>query len=112
MLVRYSCRVNAIDWIALTKLDILTGIDSLKVCVEYKNMLTDKKTREFPQTLEELYDCEPVYEEMPGWTEKEWKTGELTPKPKAYVKKLEELCGTPIKIVSICPSREETIILK
>jgi adenylosuccinate synthase len=74
--------------------------------------MTGGRTTEFPQTLEELYDHQPIYEELKGWTEKQWKKDKLTTRPKAYVKKLEKLCGVPINIVSVGPSRKETLVLK
>ena len=104
--------LNNTDWIALTKIDVLTGLDSVKICVEYKHVMTEEHTKIFPNTLEDLYNYEPVYEEVEGWTEDEWNPKKLTKKPKAYVKKLEKLCGIPIKIVSTGPKRKETLILK
>lgn len=109
VLVKYSCRISAIDWLALMKLDVLTGIDPLKICVKYKNIETGEKTKEFPQTLEELGQYEPVYEKVPGWKKEEWDNKNLPGNAEKYVKKLEKLCETPIKIISIGPGREETI---
>lgn len=111
VLVKYSVRVNALDWIALTKLDVLTGLKTVKICVAYKNLVTGETTEEFPQTLEELEHHEPVYEEFPGWSENDVKNG-LKGNALKYVKRLEELCGVPIKLVGVGKSRSETIILE
>jgi adenylosuccinate synthase len=112
VIVKYSCRVNSIDWLALTKLDVLTDINPLRVCVEYENRVTGEKTREFPQTLEELAECDPVYKELPGWEKKDFDGKTLKGNALEYVKKLEKLCDTPIKIVSTGPGRKQTIVLE
>ena len=109
---RYSVMVNGIDEIAITNLDGLDGLETLPICVAYR---LDGKVIDFPPSdSEELARCEPIYTEMPGWlksTEKARKFAELPLKARAYVKKIAELTGTKLSIVSIGPARSQTIRL-
>ena len=109
---RYSVILNGIDELAITNLDGLDGVESIKLCVAYR---LDGKVIDFPPTdSEHLSRCEPVYIEMPGWmksTEKAKKFSELPPKARAYVKKIAELTGAKLSIVSIGPARAQTIRL-
>jgi adenylosuccinate synthase len=109
---RYSVILNGIDKLAITNLDGLDGVESIKLCVAYR---LDGKVLDFPPTdSEHLSRCEPVYIEMPGWmksTEKAKKFSELPPKARAYVKKIAELTGAKLSIVSIGPARAQTIRL-
>ena len=109
---RYSVILNGIDELAITNLDGLDGVESIKLCVAYR---LDGKVIDFPPTdSEHLSRSEPVYNEMPGWmksTEKAKKFSELPPKARAYVKKIAELTGAKLSIVSIGPARAQTIRL-
>jgi adenylosuccinate synthase len=109
---RYSVIINGIDELAITNLDGLDGVESIKLCVAYR---LDGKVLDFPPTdSEQLSRCEPVYIEMPGWlksTEKAKKFSDLPPKARAYVKKIAELTGAKLSIVSIGPARAQTIRL-
>ena len=109
---RYSTMVNGIDNIAITNLDGLDGVETIRICVAYR---LDGKVIDFPPTdSDDLARCEPVYIEMPGWlkgTEKARKFSELPPKARTYVKKISELTGAKLSIVSIGPGRAETIRL-
>ncbi len=109
---RYSVILNGIDELAITNLDGLDGVETIKLCVAYR---LDGKVLDFPPTdSEHLSHCEPVYVEMPGWlksTEKAKKFSELPPKARAYVKKIAELTGAKLSIVSIGPARAQTIRL-
>jgi len=109
---RYSALLNGIDEIAITNLDGLDGLATIRVCVAYK---LDGKTIDFPPTdSADLARCEPVYMEMPGWktsTEKARKFTDLPQKARDYVKKIAELTGTKLSIVSIGPARAQTIRL-
>ncbi len=109
---RYSTMVNGIDKIAITNLDGLDGVETIRICVAYR---LDGKVIDFPPTdSDDLSRCEPVYVEMPGWlkgTEKARKFSELPPKARAYVKKISELTGAKLSIVSIGPGRAQTIQL-
>lgn len=119
VILRYAKRINGLDEIALTKLDVLSGIKKLKIATAYK--LEGKIIEEFPTSISELEKCQPIYIEFDGWErleQKEWKKivkfgFEVLPKnAKVYLKKIEELIGIPITIISLGPSREETIIRK
>ena len=109
---RYSAMVNGIDQISITNLDGLDGVENIRVCVAYR---LNGKVIDFPPTdSDELQRCEPVYVEMPGWlksTEKARKFSELPVKARDYVKKIAELTGAKLSIVSIGPARAQTIRL-
>ena len=111
--MRYAARVNGLNGIAMTKLDVLTGFDTVKIAVAYR---ADGKTLdEMPSDPELLERCTPVYEELPGWTEKlehlrTW--DDLPPNARAYVKRVEELVGVEVIGVSVGADRGETILRK
>jgi adenylosuccinate synthase len=109
---RYAVMVNGIDAIAITNLDGLDGLETIPICVAYR---LDGNVIDFPPSdSEELARCEPIYTEMPGWlksTEKARKFVDLPLKARAYVKKIAELTGTKLSIVSIGPARSQTIRL-
>jgi len=97
----------------LTKLDVLDGIESLKLCTGYK--INGRDVDIFPVGAEEAALCEPVYEEMPGWTESTVgakSMEELPAAARAYIKRIEELTEVPIDIISTGPDRTETMILR
>ena len=99
---RYSAMVNGIDQIAITNVDGLDGVESIRVCVAYR---LDGKVIDYPPTdSADLLRCEPVYIEMPGWLKG-------TEKARNYVKKIAELTGAKLSIVSIGPARAQTIKL-
>ena len=113
MVIRYSVRVNGLTGIALTKLDVLSDFDTIKVCTGYT--LNGKALETLPAALESFENCQPVYEELPGW--KTDITGaktfdELPENARTYVQRLQELAGCPIVIVSVGPRRDQTIILR
>jgi adenylosuccinate synthase len=113
VILRYAVRVNGLTGLALTKLDVLTGLPRLKICVGYK--YEGQALREFPYQGAVLARCQPIYEEMDGWTEEISGTrayDELPPQARAYVTRLEELAGVPIDIISVGPGREQTILLR
>ncbi len=114
VLVRQSVRLSGITGIALTKLDVLTGLERLNICVGYKTQ-QGQFTESVPSNPRLLAQCEPVYEEMEGWTEdisKARHIRELPKNTKRYIKRLEELAGTKLVLVSVGAGREDTIILK
>ena len=96
----------------LTKLDVLDGLESLKICVGYKT--PDGEVITVPPTAAEGYEqITPVYEEMPGWSEKTFgvtNVDELPANAIAYIKRIEEVTGVPVDIISTGPDRNETII--
>lgn len=111
VIARYAVRVSGISDFAVTKLDVLTGFDKLKICVGYK--VQDEIIREFPQSQKLFKQCEPVYEEMPGWQEDITKVRRFEDLPQAaqnYILRIEELSGVPATLVAIGPGREQTIV--
>jgi len=109
---RYSGMVNGIDDVAITNLDGLDAVDVIRVCTAYR---LDGKTIAFPPAdPAALARCEPVYTEYPGWkkpTDKARKFSDLPPRARTYVKKIAELTGARLSIVSIGPARSQTIRL-
>lgn len=113
VIVRYAARVNGLTSISLMLLDVLTGFDTVKICTSYK--MGDKVLTEFPASLEDLAKCEPIYEELEGWSED--LTGmetyeELPENAKKYIAKIEELVGVNVDMVSVGPNRAQTIVRK
>jgi adenylosuccinate synthase len=114
VLVRQSVRLSGITGIALTKLDVLTGLDKLKICIGYETP-QGKFTESVPSNPRLLAQCRPIYEEMDGWTEditKATHIEELPQNTRRYIEKLEALAGVELVLVSVGAGREETIILK
>lgn len=110
VIVRYAVRVNGLTSLVLNKIDPLGGIDKLKICVAYKK--NGELTYDFPPTLEELALCEPVYEEMEGWSEDISGVREFDKLPEAcqkYIKRIEELCDVRISTIGVGPDRKENI---
>ncbi|MDP1989732.1 MAG: adenylosuccinate synthase [Syntrophales bacterium] len=113
VLIRQSVRVSGITGIALTKLDVLTGIEKLKICVGYR-MDRETFTESVPANLRHLNRCHPVYEEMDGWTDDIRGAKQITDLPlntRRYIERLEELSRVRLVLVSVGPDRDETIIL-
>ena len=109
--LRYAKRVNGLDSLAITKLDVLTGLETVKIGVAYK--MDGKTLTEMPTDLEQLERCEAVYEELPGWTEKvgDLRTWDDLPvNARAFLKRIEELVGVPVTGVSVGADRGETIL--
>lgn len=112
-LLRRSVQINGLSGICLTKLDVLDGLASLKLCTGY--MLDGKALDVFPVGAEDAARCQPVYEEMPGWegtTVGAKRMEDLPANARAYVARIEQLIGVPIDMVSTGPDREETIVLR
>jgi adenylosuccinate synthase len=111
--LRYAARVNGFDGLALTKLDVLTGLSSLKVCVAYDT--PDGRVSDLPlDLLDEPDSLKPVYVELEGWKEKLEGVRVLDELPgaaRAYIRFLENETGAPIYLVSVGPRRSETIVL-
>lgn len=111
VIVKYSARVNGMTCIALMLLDVLTGFETVKICKGYQ--YGEEVITNFPASLNTLGKCEPIYEEMPGWTEDISQCtnfDELPANAKAYIEKIENLTGVPVKIISVGPKRSQTII--
>lgn len=112
VIASYAIRISGLDSLAVTKLDVLTGMDTLKICTGYRR--GSEVFKDFPASLKTLAQCEPVYEEMPGWQEdiSSAKTfAELPAAAQNYLKRISELAGAPISIIGVGTRRTETIIL-
>ena len=113
LMCRYSVMVNGSDAITLTKLDVLSGLEEIKICTGYR--YKNKIIKNFSNNIDMLENCEPIYEELLGWKEKLDNVNEFDDLPenaKKYVKRIEELIEIPICIVSVGPERKQTMILK
>jgi adenylosuccinate synthase len=111
VVLKNSVRLNGLNSIAVTKLDVLGGLESLKICTGYG--YEGKILKDFPASLKVLEACKPVYETLPGWTEDisgAKKMKELPENVKNYLKRIEELTETPIHIISVGPERNQTIV--
>ncbi len=111
--LRYSARVNGIDGLALTKMDVLTGLPKVKVCVAYDT--PEGRVTDLPiDLLDQPEKAVPVYEELEGWTENLENArvlSDLPPTARQYVRYIEEGAGVPCYLVSVGPSRAATIVL-
>jgi adenylosuccinate synthase len=111
VVARYATRVNGITDYFLTKLDVLSSLDTVPVCVGYT--VGGKRTHEMPMTQSDLARAEPIYEELPGWWEDISAArafDELPAKARDYVLRLEELAGAHVSCIGVGPGREETIV--
>lgn len=111
--VRYAGLLSGIDYMAITRIDILDGLKTLKMCVGYK--YNGEVIKEMPASLKVLASVEPIYEEMPGWEENISgirRYEELPVNCRRYIERLSEVSGIKIGIVSVGPRRDQTIILK
>jgi adenylosuccinate synthase len=110
---RYAVRINGLDCLAVTKLDVLDDLDEIKVCTAYE--LDGQVVRDFPSDARAFARAIPIYETLPGWKQStsECKTVEELPlEAKEYLKFLADLTGTPIAIISLGASRGQTIIVE
>ena len=108
---RYSVRLNGYDEIALTKLDVVSGLAGIKLCTAYE--LNGKRIASFPQSLSDLAKCRPVFEEMPGWSAGEIRVDQFSEFPvraRRFIERLESELGVPVSFISTGPAREETVI--
>jgi adenylosuccinate synthase len=113
VVLKESVRLNGLTGIAITKLDVLTTLNPVKICLAYE--VNGQRREVMPGTLPELEKCRPVYEELPGWQEDIRGVRRFEDLPGAcrnYLKRVEELAGVPIQIVSVGPDREETMVMK
>ncbi len=111
--LKRAVAINGITGLCITKLDILDGMDKLKICIAYQ--YRGKQTEYAPLDAAGWDECEPVYLEFPGWSEStagitEW--DKLPPAARAYLRALEELAGCPLAIVSTGPDRDDNIVLR
>jgi len=111
VLVRQAVRVSGISTLAITKLDVLTGLEKLKICVGYKTP-QGEFNEAVPASIKVFSTCEPIYEELDGWKENiasAQKIGDLPANAQKYLQRLKELSGAGIALVSVGAGREETI---
>jgi adenylosuccinate synthase len=109
--LKRSIQLNGVSGLCITKLDVLDGVEAVKICVGYK--LEGAFSEILPVGAEELERCHPVYEELPGWMESTVGIKSYAALPagaRAYLSRIEELAGVPIDLISTGPDREETIV--
>ena len=112
VILRNAVRLNGLTGIAITKLDVLDGLETVNICTSYE--YNGKPVNNFPASLKTLAACKPVYETLPGWSEDISSIKKFEDLPQNtinYLKRVEELIETPINIVSVGPGRDETIML-
>lgn len=112
VMLRYAVRLSGLTGMAVTKLDVLDKLPIIKICTAYRYQ--GKLLEHFPNELRILEECEPVYEELRGWMTDTSKCKTFTELPElaqAYLRRMQELCGTEIKIVSVGPKRTQTMLL-
>ena len=111
VLVNYAVRINGMDSMVLTKIDVLSDFEKIKICTSYK--YNGDTIKEFPINIETLQNCIPIYEEMEGWkgdVSQITKYENLPKQLKAYISRIEELVKTKVVIISVGPKRSQTII--
>jgi adenylosuccinate synthase len=110
VVARYSAQLNGINYWAMTKLDVLDGFETLRICVAYE--CDGERIETVPASVRKLSRCTPIYEEMPGWLESTSDTSnydDLPEKARAYVERLCEVTGVALGILSVGPARHSTI---
>ena len=111
--LRQSVRLNSISGICLTKLDVLDGLETIRVCVAYRD--AEGNVDVAPGATDDFSELTPVYEDLPGWSESTLGLQSLDQLPanaRAYIQRIEELVGAPIDIISTGPDRNETVLLR
>ncbi len=113
VILKNAVRLNGLTGLAVTKLDVLDGLESVEICTAYEYQ--GEIIKDFPANLNVLAECQAVYETMPGWTEdtsKLRKLEDFPPNARRYLDRMAELAETEIHVVSIGPDRDQTIVLK
>lgn len=108
--LRYAARVSGLRQLVLTKLDVLSGFDPVRICVAYE--IDGRRVDGFPASLYELSRAVPIYEEHPGWSEELTHVASAADLPdaaRAYIRRIEELVGVPVVRVSVGPGRDQTL---
>ncbi|MHB1041965.1 MAG: adenylosuccinate synthase [Eubacteriales bacterium] len=109
---RYSTRINGLDHLAITKLDVLTGLEKLKICTGY--IYRGDLLNEFPASLKVLNECEPVYEEFPGWQEDitgARKISDLPANARKYMERVEQVSGVPVAVIGVGSQRDQVVVV-
>ncbi len=114
-MLRYSTRINSLDSLILTKLDVLGGFDQIKVCRAYEH--ETQILTEFPADIGVLEKCKPIYDTFKGWkdfTKEEYSSfsNEIPDAVESYLNYISEQCGVPISLISYGPERSETLDLR
>ena len=114
VILKYAVRLNGLTGLAITKLDVLSGLDKIKICsmYEYDHDGKSENYIDFPPHQSIFYHCKPVYQTLPGWKEDisgARKLGDLPPAARDYLELVSEEAGVPIKMVSVGPGRNEAI---
>jgi adenylosuccinate synthase len=110
VVVKHSCLLSGITKIAIMKLDVLDGLDTVKICTKYK--LNNKEIDYFPANIEDVFNCKPIYKEFKGWKRIDGSSSKISDLPKEaqeYLKYIEKELKIPFSLVSIGPGRNETI---
>jgi len=113
VVVRHARRVSGVTGLAITKLDTLTGLDTLRICTAYK--YNGQIIESFPANLNVLSKCEPIYEELPGWKEDisgVRSINDLPENARHYIERITQLTGIPLSIFSVGPDREQTVVVR
>lgn len=111
--LKRSIQINGVSGLCVTKLDVLDGVETVKLCVGYKVDGTESDI--LPVGAELLAQCEPIYEDMPGWQEStvgKQQFEELPTQAQNYLRRIEQICEVPVDIISTGPEREETIVMR
>jgi adenylosuccinate synthase len=111
--LRYAARVNGLDWIAVSLLDVLRGFPSLRICTAYE--VDGEIYPDFPADRDRIERARPIYEELPGWEEEIDAVTRFEGLPVAaqrYVRRVEELVGVPVCLIGVGPRRDQTIVLE
>lgn len=111
--LKNAVRLNGITGFAITKLDVLGGLETIKICIgyEYQGVFRD----DFPTSIHVLSNCRPIYETLPGWSEDISSVRSYEDLPqhtKIYLRRIEEITGVPNRIISVGPGRDQTIVIK
>jgi adenylosuccinate synthase len=113
VIARYAARVNGITDFVITKLDVLTGMEKVPICVAYD--VGGVRHDEMPMSQSDFHHATPIYEELPGWWEDISdcrRVEDLPANARAYVQTLEEMSGAPISVLGVGPGRDETVVLR
>jgi adenylosuccinate synthase len=110
VLLRYAVHVNGIDELAVTKMDILSGLEKVSICTAYER--DGVRCEHPPLGLSDLGSFTPVYEELPGWQAdlgavRRW--GDLPAEARGYLQRIAELAGVPVRLVSVGPERDQVV---
>ncbi len=113
VLARYTARLNGVTSVALTRLDSLSAFDRIKVCVAYE--VDERRVATLPATLNEAMRAKPIYEDLPGWKRDVTGArhlGDLPTEARQYVRRVEQILGAPIDMISVGPERDQAIVTR